>query len=75
MFKLLFSKALKSYEMEESDEQIKALAREYKRGAILEIEDKLNQAEKELFFNGNSNMIADMLLFSLLEVKYKWQKL
>lgn len=75
LFKLLFSKALKSFDVQEQDEQIKALAREYKRGAIVEIEDKINKAEKELFFNGNSNMIADMLLFSLLEVKYKWQKL
>ena len=75
LFKILFFQAIKYYDGEVVDEQIKALAQEYKRGAILEIEDKLNQAERELFFNGNSNMIADTVLFSLLEVKYKWQKL
>ena len=75
LFKILFSKALRFYEGEEVDEKIKALAQEYKRGAILEIEDRLNQAERELYFNGNPNMIADSVLFSLLEVKYKWQKL
>lgn len=75
LFKILFSRALKSYDEEVTDEKIKALARDYKRGAILEIEDRLNKAERELYFNGNPNMIADSVLFSLLEVRYKWQKL
>ena len=75
LFKILFSMALRHYEGEEVDGQIKALAQDYKRGAILEIEDRLSQAERELYFNGNPNMIAESVLFSLLEVRYKWQKL
>ena len=76
LFKIIFSQMLNYLEgIGETEQSIIALAREYKKGAILEIEQKLNQAEMELFYNGNPNMIADSVLFSLLEVKYKWQKL
>ncbi len=76
LFKIIFSQMLEYLEgVKMTEPSIIALAREYKKGAILEIEQKLNQAERELFYNGNPNMIADSVLFSLLEVKYKWQKL
>ncbi len=57
------------------DKEIAQLAGEYKIGAILEIEEMLDSAEKKLFFNANVSMLTDLVLFSLLEVKYKWQKL
>ena len=57
------------------DKDLQVLASEYKVGAILEIENMLDMAEKKLFFNANVSMLADLVLFSLLEVKYKWQKL
>ena len=44
-------------------------------GAMLEIQEMLSQAEKHLFFNANVSMVTEKVLFSLLEVKYKWQKL
>ncbi len=76
LFKIIFSQMLNYLEgVGELEQNLQALAREYKKGAILEIEQKLNQAERELYYNGNPNMIADSVLFSLLEVKYKWQKL
>ena len=56
-------------------QEISVLAKEYKVGAILEIEEMLDLAEKKLFFNANISMLTDLVLFSLLEVKYKWQKL
>lgn len=37
--------------------------------------EKINQAERALYFNGNLNMIADGILVSVLEEKYKWKKL
>ena len=57
------------------EQEISLLAKEYKVGAILEIEEMLDLAEKRLFFNANISMLTDLVLFSLLEVKYKWQKL
>ena len=76
IFKVIFSQMLLVQEgIGEYDQEIIALAREYKKGAILEIEQKISQAERELFYNGNPNMIADTVLFALLEVRYKWQKL
>lgn len=60
---------------EEKDVLLSKLASEYKTGACLELIEKLDGFEKNLYFNGNVNMVADVLLFSLLEVKYKWQKL
>lgn len=56
-------------------EKIAVLASEYPIGAVIEIIEKISEYEKATFFNTNFSMIADDLLFSLLEVKYKWRKL
>ena len=47
----------------------------YCEGALISITEKLGKAEKDLKFNGNANMIADSVLFGILEERYKWQKL
>ena len=60
---------------DEKDTSLSKLASEFKTGACLELIEKLEGFEKNLYYNGNVNMITDVLLFSLLEVKYKWQKL
>ena len=76
LLKVFFSQMLAYQQGDNSIEQeIRLLAKEYKVGAILEIEEMLDLAEKRLFFNANISMLTDLVLFSLLEVKYKWQKL
>lgn len=76
LLKVFFSQMLAYQQGDNSIEQeISLLAKEYKVGAILEIEEMLDLAEKRLFFNANISMLTDLVLFSLLEVKYKWQKL
>lgn len=54
---------------------IGALCDIYPIGAALGIINKINQSESALFYNGNVNMIADGILLSVLEEKYKWKKL
>jgi len=76
LLKVIFSQMLRATQGDKNvDGEIKILAQEYKVGAILEIEEMLLKAEKQLFFNANVSMLVDSVLFSLLEVKYKWQKL
>lgn len=76
LLKVFFSQMLAYTQGDKSvDKDLQVLASEYKVGAILEIENMLDMAEKKLFFNANVSMLADLVLFSLLEVKYKWQKL
>lgn len=48
---------------------------EFRSGALIGIIDRLKKAELALNFNGNVNMIADDILFGILEEKHKWQKL
>lgn len=76
LLKVFFSQML-AYQQGDNNigQEISLLAKEYKVGAILEIEEMLDLAEKRLFFNANISMLTDLVLFSLLEVKYKWQKL
>jgi DNA polymerase-3 subunit delta' len=47
----------------------------YDIGAILNAIEKINMAEKDLFYNSNTNMQIESLLLSIMEGKYKWQKL
>ena len=47
----------------------------YSVASALGIVAKINEAERALYFNGNLNMIADGILLSVLEEKYKWKKL
>lgn len=61
-----------------SDKEINAfVAREdeFRPGALMGIIDRLKEAELALNFNGNVNMIADNVLFGILEEKHKWLKL
>lgn len=44
-------------------------------GALVHACDKVLEAKKRLKFNGNENAVLEWLLFSILEGKYKWQKL
>lgn len=48
---------------------------EFRIGALIGIIDRLKEAELALNFNGNVNMIADNILFGILEEKHKWLKL
>lgn len=52
---------------------ISALAQSYSARAISEIIFSVNEARKKLSLNVNAAATADSLLFSILEVKYKWQ--
>jgi DNA polymerase-3 subunit delta' len=44
-------------------------------GAIIYALDKVLEAKKRIKFNGNETAVLEWLLFSILEGKYKWQKL
>ena len=59
----------------QSSVQIKELAQTYKLATALAVIEKINGAERAVFYNGNVNMIADAILLSILEEKYRWQKL
>lgn len=54
---------------------IAGIAPEYPEGCIIKTIEKINEAERALFFNGNATMVTDGVLLTLLEEKYKWQKL
>lgn len=58
-----------------NSEKIRNLSKIYKSSASIAIIEKINQAERALFFNGNVSMIADEMLLSILQEKYRWQKL
>lgn len=47
----------------------------YSVGALLHALDSVLEAKKRIKFNGNSTAVLEWLLFSILEGKYKWQKL
>lgn len=82
-FKLVFSDVGKFHNGQtnfyffgrDETDKIEVLASEYPIGAVIEMIEKIERYEKALFFNTNFSMIADDLLYSLLEVKYKWRKL
>ena len=57
------------------NQRTKDLAKIYKSATAIAIIEKINQAERALFFNGNVNMITDNILLCILEEKYRWQKL
>ena len=57
------------------DKQIADLAEIYKLPCALAITERVNAAEKALYFNGNVNVVTDGILLSILEEKYRWQKL
>ncbi len=43
-------------------------------GALIFISDKIRDAEKQVYFNGNHQAVVDGLLFGILEGKFKWSK-
>lgn len=47
---------------------------EFHIGALLGIEDMLAKKERALNFSSNATMVADGVLFGILQEKYKWQK-
>lgn len=47
----------------------------YKRGAVIEILEMINNARARMKFNANQTMLSEYVLFQILEEKYKWQKL
>ena len=55
--------------------QIKELAQIYSCACALAIVERISSAERALYYNGNPNMITDSVLLSVLEEKYRWQKL
>ncbi|MBR5439023.1 MAG: hypothetical protein IKV61_02280 [Clostridia bacterium] len=56
------------------DKNVNLIANKYTYGALIFIQDKLREAEKSMYFNGNSTAVKDALLFGVLEGKYKWSK-
>lgn len=56
------------------DKNINLIANKYTLGALIFIQDKLREAEKSLYFNGNATAVKDALLFGVLEGNYKWSK-
>ena len=55
--------------------RIEELAQIYKLPCALAIIEKINLAERALYYNGNVNVVTDGILLSILEEKYRWQKL
>ena len=43
-------------------------------GALIHIQDRLRQAEKAVYFNGNLTAVVDGVLFGIVEGKFKWSK-
>lgn len=56
------------------DISAKKVADEISVGALVYISDKIRDAEKKLYFNGNKVAVIDGLLFGVLEGKFKWSK-
>lgn len=50
-------------------------ASNFKLGSLIMVSEKLTEAEKRKKFNQSGQTLIEWLLFSVLEGKYKWQKL
>lgn len=73
--KRIFNQIVRGESFGFKNERIENLAKIYKGATAIAIIEKINLAERALYFNGNVNMITDSLLLSVLEEKYRWQKL
>lgn len=74
--KKVLNEIVKNNEQERSnDARVRRAAEIYKTAACLAIINKINEFERALFFNGNINILADGILLSVLEEKYRWKKL
>ncbi len=60
--------------LKNTSNSVKVIGDAYTVGALLEFSEKLREMEKTLYFNGNIQAVSDLLLFGLLEGKYKWSK-
>lgn len=56
------------------DSSAQKVLNEISVGALIYISDKIRDAEKKLYFNGNRVAVIDGLLFAVLEGKFKWSK-
>lgn len=56
------------------DDSAKKVLNEISVGALIYISDKIRDAERKLYFNGNKVAVIDGLLFGVLEGKFKWSK-
>lgn len=65
----------KKLKLGEYSPEIARIAAEYPSGCMLKTIEKINSAERALFFNGNATMVADGVLLTLLEEKHRWLKL
>ncbi|MBR2969368.1 MAG: hypothetical protein IKC36_05945 [Clostridia bacterium] len=54
---------------------LETIAERYNEGALLTISSLLGEIAASAENNGNQTMLADRLLFALLEENYRWQKL
>lgn len=66
---------LQSGDITDKNLKIAQIAEQYPLGCLLKTIEKINSAERALYFNGNATMVLDGVLLTLLEEKYKWQKL
>ena len=47
----------------------------FKVGALLKIEDMLDKKRRALYYNANTQITVDGILFAIAEERYRWQKL
>ena len=73
--KKVMTQIIKVHSLGGKSEAEKQLTEIYPVASAIGIIEKINKAQYALHFNGNVNMIADGILFSVLEEKIKWKKL
>lgn len=73
--KKTMSEIIRYHARGEGEGFIAELSSVYKSGAAIAIIEKVNQAERSLFFSANVTMLADNVLLCILEETYRWKKL
>ncbi|MBQ3234624.1 MAG: hypothetical protein IJA97_00520 [Clostridia bacterium] len=56
------------------DGAVSDILRSMSVASLIFVSDKVREAEKALYFNGNHQAVVDGLLFGILEGKFKWSK-
>ncbi|MGN0819334.1 MAG: hypothetical protein ACI4M6_02935 [Christensenellaceae bacterium] len=51
------------------------LLKKFRTGVLIECIENIGKIERDIHFNANRQMVIDKFLFSVLEAKYRWQKL
>lgn len=72
---LLVSSGLPTYIMREKKTELIKLSEEYSVATICNIVEKINLARKKIKANCSSNAVGENLLYSILEVRFRCQKL